>query len=387
MIKRFTLISLTSFFLLACFVSAVSFSGGPPAQKTGAPTEGNCTNCHSGSLNPTGATTSINIVGGLTEYQLNQTYTINVQIDATNPTNRFGFQLTALNSSNVAAGTFTITDAVNTSDNAFSGKSYIQHTFSGSSPSSTNQRIWTFNWKAPATDVGIVTFYASIMAANDNGGTSGDKVYSKTKSMSPVPFAITLNKFNALLRKDHIEVSWDKPFSTQNEKFALERSVDGIKYEKIYDLNSNSKFNFQDRSFGEHLSIFKKELGSKDISSNQQIYYRLSSINDGGEIDFSNIVSVNVPSEWSNQRGIELLTQPYYSKGELNFETSSVFPENFEVSLVNVLGKTIYSHNLKSISGIKKWNLPLSIAKGNYYFKISGNISGMENWQKIIIED
>ena len=55
---------------------------------------------------------------------------------------------------------------------------YAEH----NTPSTTGQ--WTFEWTAPASDVGMVTFYASGLVANSNGNNQGDSVYTLTVDMN-----------------------------------------------------------------------------------------------------------------------------------------------------------------------------------------------------------
>ena len=44
---------------------------------------------------------------------------------------------------------------------------------------------FNFTWTAPSTDIGDITFYVTANAANGNGGTSGDHIYSTTLTVGP----------------------------------------------------------------------------------------------------------------------------------------------------------------------------------------------------------
>src|SRR5262249_26064361 len=59
-------------------------------------------------------------------------------------------------------------------------RQYINHTIQGTFPTGTNQGSWSFKWRAPAASVGRVTFYAAGNAANGNGGSSGDYIYTNS---------------------------------------------------------------------------------------------------------------------------------------------------------------------------------------------------------------
>ena len=78
-------------------------------------------------------------------------------------------------------GTLIVTDAVNTALNFF--PNWIQHTFAGFSNSFTNWKAagqaveYAFQWRAPSTDAGSVTFWAAGNAVNRDFVTTFDHVY------------------------------------------------------------------------------------------------------------------------------------------------------------------------------------------------------------------
>lgn len=146
----------------------------PQAGKTGAPSEGTCANsgCHTGSTGT--GNVSIAYSGGGT-YKADSTYTITVTVtDATAV--KFGFELTALDASNAKAGNITLTDLTHTSlptsGGAVAGRQYVGH----KNASSFNG--WSFQWTAPSSDVGNVTFYYAGNGANGNGHDTGDHIYT-----------------------------------------------------------------------------------------------------------------------------------------------------------------------------------------------------------------
>jgi len=153
-------------------------SGGASAGNTGAPGENNCAGCHSGGGNPIQDGGTVNTLdwGGDAAYTPGQTYSITLNFSEGSAKN--GFQLTALKESDdTKAGELVITDDTRTNllngqFGASAGRQYISHKSAGTGVSS-----WTFDWTAPATDVGPVKFYVSTNKTNSNNGTSGDVVY------------------------------------------------------------------------------------------------------------------------------------------------------------------------------------------------------------------
>ena len=158
--------------------SAITSSSQPPAAHTGAPGEQTCatSGCHSGNLN-TGAG-SVALVNPPSAYVPGQTYTMQIQVTTAGQA-RAGFELVALNSQNQQAGTVTVINTTNTALQTLGGKQYLSHR------NAATNNIWSFNWTAPVTNVGVVRFYFAGNAANGNGNSTGDFIYTSSLSLNP----------------------------------------------------------------------------------------------------------------------------------------------------------------------------------------------------------
>jgi uncharacterized repeat protein (TIGR01451 family) len=164
-----------------------AFSSGPPAGYTGAPGEEPeaCAECH---VPPDAGTGQISIAAPPT-YIPGQTYPITVTHVNADPTRlRWGFQLTALDPSDEKAGelqsTNVLTQILN-NQGPGNSRQYVEHTAVGTFPGQQNGASWTFNWTAPQTDVGTVTFYTAGNHANNDGNTSGDYIYRTFVASAP----------------------------------------------------------------------------------------------------------------------------------------------------------------------------------------------------------
>lgn len=149
-----------------------NYSANPPTAKTGAPGENNCTQCHSGTTQPAAGTVTYSFSGSGNEYAPGQSYTIDLSAGGV----KNGFQMTVLDASNNAAGTFTA--GTNSSTSSVGGKEYIYHS------ASSGVTDWSFTWNAPATDMGNLTVYYAYNRS-DNGGTSAsDVIYLGQETIS-----------------------------------------------------------------------------------------------------------------------------------------------------------------------------------------------------------
>jgi len=202
-----------------------SSSGGASTPKTGAPSETTCTSCHNTYSVQTSGTKydkiklSIPFTGG--GYIPDSTYRVTISYRETNIT-KYGFQITALNSKNEAAGAFTnINSRVQTfSSTVGSGtRYYAEHTGTGTSAVSGDSVAWTFEWKAPNSNVGDVKFYLALNVTNSSSGVTGDYIYNKTFTVSP---SSLLPKAKAILQS--------QPCSGVNLNFSADSSANGNSY-------------------------------------------------------------------------------------------------------------------------------------------------------------
>src|SRR5436853_4919623 len=163
------------------FASASSF--GPPPGKTAAPGEGVCTDCHTGHVVNPDTLGSVVIGGVPTSYMPGQTYTLTVTVQRTGQL-RWGFELTALKSSDAtAAGSLTITNTITRLQSLTNRSNVEQTTINGDDGTFADQPggSWDFSWTAPAAGAGSVIFYAAGNAADGSGSSTGDFIYTKNE--------------------------------------------------------------------------------------------------------------------------------------------------------------------------------------------------------------
>jgi hypothetical protein len=157
-------------------------SSGPPPGWAGSPVgSGTCQTCHIDYAVNSGIA-QVNF-SGVTQYTPGQTYTITVGLTPTQALDRNGFQLVALrDSDSLSPGAITITDATNTQLLSGGGFEYVEHTYPGSSFAS-----WSFDWTAPATDEGAITFFVAWNDASNSLGQNLDYTYVRKYKISTGP--------------------------------------------------------------------------------------------------------------------------------------------------------------------------------------------------------
>ena len=202
---------LLALFFLASNGSVLANSFGPLDGFTGAPAENNCTLCHFGNeLNASGGSLMLTIPE---TYEPNGVYTIIVDLSRAGQ-NRWGFEMTALDAEGTSVGSFEVDNAANTQVSEANSKQYIKQTAAGSAQRTNDAHSWEFQWTAPDADVGPITFYAAGNAANNDGGTAGDYIYTEqAESIPPIPIVAGVS----------LEIVGDTALSTMD-------TVEGVSY-------------------------------------------------------------------------------------------------------------------------------------------------------------
>ena len=167
-------------FLFLCglivYIALLGNRSGAPAGRTGAPGETTCgtSSCHDVESNLGSAIINLSLNEGQTTYQVGEIHQIAIAIDSAQVEARNGFEIVALDAQNNNVGEWIIAGG-DLRERSGGGRNYITHTTDGSA-----QSAWTFDWSAPAEDAGAVTFYVAVNDANDNGGRTGDDIYTTT---------------------------------------------------------------------------------------------------------------------------------------------------------------------------------------------------------------
>lgn len=219
-------------------------AGGSPVGKTGAPGDQNCTQCHSGAVQSGQGINSVIVADGFTpvsSYQPGMTY--NVAVSLTTSSNRNGFQIVALNSSNAQAGSITIIPSSGTQLlNGSAGKKYVTHTSTGNQQSS-----WAFQWTAPATNEGDVTFYLATNETNVNGTSSGDIIRLSQHTIGST----------AEIKETTADMNLQLAYQASNNSLSVSYSslAAGISSVNITDLGGKS--------------VFAEEIGMTTIGENK----------------------------------------------------------------------------------------------------------------------
>ena len=155
---------------------AVTFTGGPPSGRSGAPGELTCqVQCHNSFDVNAGAGTFA--ITGPESYAPGDTLELTVVFDATDRS-KHGFQLAVKDAAGADVGELILLD--DSTRTAEGSANHVTHNAAG-----TAKQQWIVGWTTNE-DVGTVTFYAAGVAANGADGNKNDFVYTTELALGSI---------------------------------------------------------------------------------------------------------------------------------------------------------------------------------------------------------
>lgn len=204
--------------------------------------------CHSnnGGYNTTVAVSLLNASStAVTQYTPGQTYNFQITVTANSGTPaKFGFNAMAVKSSlHTTIGTWGTSPTGTQKSTGNNGIIYLEHSSGRNATGSTPKPYYTvtFPWTAPTTGTGSVSFYAGGMATN-GASTSGDGIATPVSLTVAefVPLPLTITNLYAEKSASTIILKWDTESEQNIKNYQIQRSVDGISFSTIGNVQSNS---------------------------------------------------------------------------------------------------------------------------------------------------
>jgi uncharacterized repeat protein (TIGR01451 family) len=160
-----------------------------------------------------------------------------------------------------------------------------------------------------------------------------------------IALPVTLVNFKGTITKGTAKLNWETASEFNNNRFIIERSLDGKNFDQIGSVpsyNPNSASLLQYTFIDNHLP-FAPEL-----------YYRLRQVDIDGKYEFSPVLILKTPTE--NVRSLIVMPNPF--QGRLNVNVAVA--DNIDATLV-----------LSNISGMVLIRRKVSLARGNNAFDLN----------------
>jgi len=222
--------------------------------------------------------------------------------------------------------------------------------------------------KNPGT---LVEFIPGIVTQNWNpvvlSGINSNDILLATQSpltdttvVCPLNFTlpVELTYFSATaLPGKQVQLEWITASEINNDYFIIEKSMDGMYFEKIDRINGA----------GNSTAVLKYSYTDKTVTDARIIYYRLRQVDYNGTNDFSKIIPVAI-----NDKSLEMINTIVDRENHtIKIILRNNFAEILKYKFTDPVGKTILEGSRASTVGISYITLDVNnLSQGMYYITI-----------------
>lgn len=168
---------------------------------------------------------------------------------------------------------------------------------------------------------------------------------------SCIPLPINLIKFSGELIENKVDLKWSTSSETNNDRFEIQRSLDGIHFSTIKTIKgAGNSSRITEYTTTDHSPAPKTN------------YYRLVQYDVDGKESISEVISVNVISE-----ELDFTISPNPSTNTFNLYLKNI--NSGEISITDLLGKLVFSKTLSS--EVNLFEFGEDLVKGAYVVKVS----------------
>lgn len=168
---------------------------------------------------------------------------------------------------------------------------------------------------------------------------NGQRFSFGTANSTQTPMPIELTEFYAQPESSTIVLNWITATEINNNRFEIERSKDGVVFEKIGTHESKAV------GGNSTSNIVYNYIDSNPFSGTS--YYRLKQIDHDGKFEYHSIISV----DREEQKNIKFIVFPNPNQGEFSIDFSGIENEHdVMIEMYSMEGKLLYKHQFVSES-------------------------------------
>jgi hypothetical protein len=240
-----------------------------------------------------------------------------------------------------------------------------------------NTAVLSFQWDKSASEIGFVLNDAQAAHFDGNNvnlvtGTPNNPdnicetfVTAPVTQFSPwsifspfVPLPVSLINFNATLINKKIALNWSTATETNNDRFEIERSVDGINFNKIGQVKGK----------GNSMLITDYNYDDDVKGINGSIFYRLKQIDLDEKFAYSPIKSVTITAE---KILVNIGPNPFIDQIKINVNANKA--GKMVIRLLNNNGQAVITAKYATKQGVNelKLNSLSNLPKGLYTLELT----------------
>ena len=188
------------------------------------------------------------------------------------------------------------------------------------------------------------------------GNNFMDFWYTGTDNNNPLP--VKLISFNAKLVKNNTELNWSTAEEINNKGFEVERSINGINFERISFVKGIGNSATVNKYFAIDVNSFEQTNAST-------LYYRLKQVDFNGDYTYSNAVLIK--KDTKENESISVYPNPFNDKVTVTVLANN--QNNITLSLIDINGKEVTNSVMNVEPGTSTFDLyELNKLKNGIYF-------------------
>lgn len=202
----------------------------------------------------------------------------------------------------------------------------------------------------------VIRNEATVVIKNNLFNSSNVRINSNTLSAFILPqiLPVQLLSFAGLKNGNNVDVNWKTANERDNKVFEIERSINGMLFEKVGSINAQSPLTNNNYQFIDVNATF--------INA-PYLYYRLKQKDINGTFNYTKIIKVNLTGR------LQLSILPNPASNFLNV-FGFIDNKNYQANIVDIFGKTVFTRIISTTNNeINIETLP----SGTYYLKITNN--------------
>jgi hypothetical protein len=193
-------------------------------------------------------------------------------------------------------------------------------------------------------------------------GLNSFSEFSMTDQNNPLP--VEWLNINAVKAGKDIAVNWTTSTEINNDRFEIERSVNGVDFEKVGEKS------------GAGNSFAPKDYHFTDVDAaitlSGTVYYRIKQIDFNNSFEYSKMVAVDLSGS-ATVKGVESV-YPNPFNNYVTLQISTTAEEKVPYTITDQFGKVVYSGLVSVTSGTGVYSIDglNSLAQGVYIISING---------------
>jgi hypothetical protein len=214
--------------------------------------------------------------------------------------------------------------------------------------------------------------FSFAVRTTDNAAFTTDspltlRIYGQAPAIVPLP--VELVYFTASVRNGQVQLQWLTASEQDNDRFEVERSLDGKAFEKIGTVKGQGTSSIENRyAFTDRPPV------------QATVYYRLKQVDLNGEFVYSKVIAVTANSI-INKMTIQVYPNPFLDVLKVTLITPETKAAEFVINDLN--GREVLRKTLELEAGVNNLELQLQqLQSGMYFLRILGD--GVESTTKIM---